>query len=174
MKFYATAADFCTLFRLVAAVVVVYMGLTQGAAALPHVVTLVVLAWITDGLDGPLARRSNTPTHFGKYEFAVDVLLTWATFAYLTLAGFVPWRWAVLYTILAMVVVALAQRKAVLVAFMRPIDLTSGLIALRHAPEITLLFVAWLVGLGLVRWRQTKVRVKAWLLDLASLLKRDR
>lgn len=174
MRLYAVLADALTLFRLVVAAIVVYLGLVEARAALSHVITLVVIAWVTDGLDGPLARRAGQTTRFGKYEFLADVLLTWATFAYLTLAGFIPWRWAILYTLVAMIVVALAQRKSVLVAFMRPIDLTSSLIALRYAPEITLLFAAWLVGLGLVRWRQTKARVRAWLADLYGLVRRRR
>ena len=172
MNLYTWLADLLTLSRIGIAGVVIYLGLTRGATAFPYVVALVILAWVTDGLDGPLARRGRHPTRFGKYEFVADVALTWATFGYLTLAGFIPWVLALVYTLLAMVVVALAQRKSVMVAFMRPIDLTSGLIALRHAPELTLFFLAWLVGLGLVHWRRTQQRVITWLRDLYTLLRR--
>ncbi len=171
MSVYTWLADVLTLTRLGVAGVVVYLGITQGATAFAHVVALVVFAWVTDGLDGPLARRGNRPTRLGRYEFIADVALTWATFAYLTLAGFIPWLLAVIYTVLAMVVVALAQRKSVMVAFMRPIDLTSGLIALRHAPELTLLFLAWLLGLGLVHWRRTQRRITNWVRDLYAFLR---
>ena len=173
-KVFGYLADALTLLRLGIALVVLYLGKVRGADALPQVIVLVALAWVTDGLDGPLARRSPVPTRLGRYEFLMDVMLTWTTFAYLTLAGFIPWVLALLYTGLALLVIALVQRKSVIVAFMRPIDLTSGLIALRHAPEITLLFLVWLVGLGLIHWRRTKNRIATWLRDLLSLVRRPR
>lgn len=169
---FAILADMLTLFRVSIAIVVVLAGWWYGNKAFPYVVGLVALGWISDGIDGSLARRSTRATRLGRFDFLVDVMLTWATFAYLTLAGYIPWLLAILYTVITLVVVAYFQRKSVVVAFMRPIDLTSGLIALRHAPEITLIFVAWLVGLGLMRWQRLKTRVRAWLKDLWGLIKR--
>lgn len=168
---YALLADILTLLRVGIALVVVVAGWRYGDNAFPYVVTLVALGWVSDALDGPLARRSTRPTRLGRYDFFVDVLLTWATFAYLTLAGYIPWLLALVYTAIALVVVAYFQRRSVVIVFMRPIDLTSGLIALRHAPEITLLFAVWLVGLGLVRWQRLKTRVRAWLRDLRALFR---
>ncbi len=169
---FALLADVLTLLRVGIAVVVVLVGWWYGDKAFPYVVGLVALGWISDGLDGPLARRSERATRLGRFDFLVDVMLTWATFAYLTLAGYIPWLLALVYTAITLVVVAYFQRKSVVIVFMRPIDLTSGLIALRHAPEITLIFVAWLVGLGVVRWQRLKARVRAWLKDLWALVKR--
>ncbi len=171
---YRLLADLLTVLRAAIAIVILFLGIRFGAAAFPYVVALVALGWVSDGLDGPLARRSNAPTYLGRFDFLVDVTLTWATFAYLTLAGFIPWPLALLYTLLTLIVVAHFQRKSVMIVFMRPIDLTSGLIALRHAPEITLIFVAWLIGLALVRWRRVKTRVRAWLLDLWTLVRGKR
>ncbi len=167
---YRLLADFLTVLRMAIAGIIVYLGIRFGAVAFPYAVVLVAIGWVSDGLDGPLARRSKTPTRLGRFDFLVDVTLTWATFTYLTLAGFIPWPLAVVYTLLTLVVVAHFQRKSVIVALMRPIDLTSGIIALRHAPEVTLIFIAWLIGLGVVRWRRVKTRVRAWLQDLWLLL----
>ncbi len=168
---FAFLADMLTVIRLSIAAFIVYLGIAEGAAAFPRVVMLAILAWVTDGLDGPLARRSKGRTRLGRFDFLVDVAMTWASFAYLTLAGFIPWPLALLYTLITMVVVAYFQRKSVMIVFMRPIDLTSSLIALRYAPELTLLFLAWLVGLGLIRWRRTKARIRAWLSDLYLLVR---
>lgn len=169
---YTLLADVLTLVRVGVGIAVVLAGWLYGAAAFPYVVGLVAVGWISDGLDGPLARLSKKPTRLGRYDFLVDVFLTWATFAYLILAGYIPWILGVLYTAIALVVVAYFQRKSVVIVFMRPIDLTSGIIALRHAPEITLLFIVWLVGLAVVRWRRFKTRVQAWLQDLWTLVRR--
>ncbi len=173
---YTLLADALTIVRVSIGLLILYAGWRFGADAFPHVVVLVVLGWISDGLDGPLARRGQkyARTRLGRYDFLVDVFLTWATFAYLTLAGYIPWLLALLYTLVALVVVAYFQRKSVVIVFMRPIDLTSGLIALRYAPEVTLLFLAWLVGLGLIHWRRTKTRVREWLRDLYHLARYGR
>ena len=58
----ALIADLLTLSRILAACVLVWLGLTGGASALPAAVLTVVLGWTTDQLDGWFARRSPTTT----------------------------------------------------------------------------------------------------------------
>ncbi len=166
IDFYASLADALTLLRALSAVWIVYLGWRYGRASISSVAVLIAAGWIADGLDGPLARRSRRPTWLGRYDFVVDVLLTWATFAYLTLAGYVPWPLALMYTLLAMLIVTYFQRKSVMIAFMRPIDLTTAVIALQSVPQIAALFSLWLVGLGIVHWRRVNTRLRAWLCDL--------
>ncbi len=163
---YAVLADALTLLRALSAGLIVYLGWKYGRESISSVALLIVAGWIADGMDGPLARRSHRRTLLGRYDFVIDVLLTWATFAYLTLAGYIPWPLALLYTLLAMFVVAYFQRKSVMVAFMRPIDLTTAVIALQSVPQIAALFSLWLVGLGIVHWRRVKTRVRVWICDL--------
>ena len=54
---------------------------------------LAMVAWISDNLDGFMARRipNRQPSWLGRHEFAVDVVFTWATLAFILLAGFLPW-----------------------------------------------------------------------------------
>lgn len=173
MRIYAFFADALTTVRLLISPTLVYLGWHNGASVLPQVVLLVLVGVVADGLDGPLARlaQRHTRTRLGRYDFAVDVLFTWAIFVYLTLAGFIPWPLALVYTLLAVLVVAHFQRKSVIIVFMRPIDVTGGIIALRHTPEMALLLFAWLVGLGIVHWRRVKERTWAWLCDLYATVR---
>ncbi len=166
---YARIADGLTLFRALTGLAILYEGWTHGRHSLHRVAVYIVMGWIADALDGAFARRSGQRTYLGRYDFLIDVFLTWTTFGYLTLAGYIPWALALLYTLIAMIIVALVQRKAVVIVFMRPIDLTTGLIAFRYVPELALLFGLWLVGLGIVRWQRVKTRMRQWICELVLL-----
>ncbi len=168
---YARVADGLTLFRALTGVAILYEGWKYGRNSVHQVAIYIIIGWIADALDGAFARRSGQRTYLGRYDFLVDVFLTWATFGYLTMAGYIPWPLALLYTLIAMIIVALVQRKAVVIVFMRPIDLTTGLIAFRYVPELALLFGLWLIGLGIVRWRRVKTRVRGWIRELIALLR---
>ena len=48
----ALIADLLTFSRILAAGILVWLGLTEGASALPAAVLVVVLGWTTDQLDG--------------------------------------------------------------------------------------------------------------------------
>ena len=52
-----TVADTLTVLRVFLALWIFWLGITAGPSALPMAVTLLVLCWATDLLDGPLARR---------------------------------------------------------------------------------------------------------------------
>ena len=171
---YALLADALTLFRGLSAPVIVYQGWRYGRKSIVSVALLIAAGWIADGLDGPLARRSRRRTLLGRYDFVIDVLLTWATFGYLTLVGYIPWPLALLYTLIALFVVAYFQRKSVMIVFMRPIDLTTAVIALQSVPQLAALFSLWLIGLGIVHWRRVKTRVRLWLCDFYMTMRYGR
>lgn len=166
MAAWAWLADLLTLLRVVVAIWLVWIGLTQGATALPQAVLVALAAWLSDALDGPLARRSRQPTLLGRYDFVADVLLTWSALLYITLSGFLPIWLTVVYTILTTVAVIAFQRKAVMVLFMRPVDLTCGLVALTRAPEAGWMLAATLAGLAVVHRRRLRDRALLWLREL--------
>ncbi|MCS7222488.1 MAG: CDP-alcohol phosphatidyltransferase family protein [Anaerolineae bacterium] len=166
MAAWAWLADLLTLLRVVVATWLVWMGLTQGAAALPQAVLVALVAWLGDALDGPLARRSRHPTLFGRYDFVADVLLTWSALIYITLSGFLPIWLTIVYTILTTVAVIAFQRKAVMVLFMRPVDFTCGIVALTRSPEAGWMLAATLAGLAVIYRRRLRDRALLWLREL--------
>ncbi len=162
----AWLADLLTLLRMVVAVWLVWIGLTQGAAALPQAVLVALAAWLSDALDGPIARWSRQQTLFGRYDFVADVLLTWSALIYITLSGFLPVWLTVVYTLLTTAAVIAFQRKAVMVLFMRPVDFTCGIVALTRAPEAGWMLAATLAGLAVLYRRRLRDRVLLWLHEL--------
>jgi len=165
----ALLADALTFFRALMAPVVVWLGATQGAASLPLVVLLLTLAWVADWIDGPLARSAGRSTRLGRYDFPIDVGLTWATFLYLALAGFVPLAAVLVYTILALVAELWCRRRVVLMVFMRGIDILIGAIVLRTAPVFLAPFFVLLVVFAIARRKRLQRQIKLALAELVAI-----
>jgi len=165
----ALLADGLTFSRAVVALAVVWLGVSQGAASLPMVVVLLTVAWVTDWIDGPLARSAGRPTLLGRFDFPIDVGLTWATFLYLALAGFVPLAAVLLYTLLALGAQLWCRRRVVLMLFMRGIDILIGVMVLRYAPVFLAPFVVLLVVFAIARRKRLQRQTKLALAELATI-----
>lgn len=70
-------ADLLTLSRFFLSLGIIVMGVWRGKGTLLTVVMMAFLAWITDALDGPLARRAHPQrvTWIGEQDFPVDVFM---------------------------------------------------------------------------------------------------
>ena len=165
----ALIADLLTLSRVVAAVVLLWLGLTRGASALPAAVLVVVLGWTTDQLDGWFARRSSTPTRLKDRDFHVDLIFYTGILAYLALARFLPARLVAGFVILGGAAWLLTRKKAVAVLCLRIIDVACGVIIFMNLPVIGFLLVAWLVVLAVVYRHRLAERVPKWYGDLRGL-----
>ncbi len=164
----AWIADLLTLSRVVVSVWLVWLGMTQGASALPQAVIVTLIAWLGDSFDGWFARRAGKPTLLGRYDFVVDVMLTWSALVYITLSGFLPVWLTAIYTLLTGIVVAAFQRKTVMILFMRPVDVTCGMVVLMQAPREGWVLAVTLAGLAVAHRQRLRDRVPRWLRDLAE------
>jgi hypothetical protein len=87
-------ADLITLTRAVIGFCLAWIGISQGAAALPRAVTLLLAAWTSDVADGPVARRSRvqSASWLGEHDLEVDMAVACGVLVYLLAASFVsPW-----------------------------------------------------------------------------------
>jgi phosphatidylglycerophosphate synthase len=84
-------ADLITLSRALLVFVFAWIGLTEGAEALPLVALLLVYSWTSDLLDGPIARRSRVSYHtwLGDHDLEVDMSVSVGVLVYLLAAGYV-------------------------------------------------------------------------------------
>lgn len=83
----ALAADTLTGFRFVAAVALLLLA---ASGAFTGVALLLSIAWITDFLDGRLARRAGTPTRFGRWDMWADTSLGVGLVIGLVIEGTLP------------------------------------------------------------------------------------
>jgi phosphatidylglycerophosphate synthase len=165
----AVAADLLTFSRLIAAGIMLWLGL-QGPQTLPWAILVAVLAWTTDQLDGWAARRASTPTHLAPADFAIDSALYACTLAYLVMTGFVPAAPAIAFVVLALGLWLIYRRKAIAILCVRLIDLLSALVIFKHKPLIGALLVGWVVVLAVLYRRRLMERVPLWLAELAHLV----
>jgi hypothetical protein len=87
-------ADLITLTRAVIGFCLAWLGISQGAAALPRAVSFLIAAWTSDVADGPVARRSRVQysSWLGDHDLEVDMAVACGLLVYLLAAGFVsPW-----------------------------------------------------------------------------------
>jgi len=96
-----TLADVLTAMRFCLAGFILWLGVKGGAEVLPAAVVTLILAWLTDVLDGPLARRDPSGRHtwIGDRDLEVDMLVSLAVLAYLTLAGYLTFMAVVGYVV---------------------------------------------------------------------------
>jgi cardiolipin synthase len=152
MRVYAkTLADTLTAIRLLIAIWIAWLGITGGQNALRMATIALILAWATDALDGPLARRdpSQRETWIGNHDLHVDMVVACGVLVYLTAAGFVPLPVSLGYLLLS----------GILLWFFRSVHLAWGLqvpsygkmllVALQEAPLYGVLAVGW-IGLTVV------------------------
>lgn len=165
----AVAADLLTFSRLIAAGIMLGLGL-QGPQTLRLAVLVVVLAWTTDQLDGWAARRASTPTHLAPADFAIDSILYACILAYLVMAGFVPAAPAIAFVVLALGLWLVFRRKAIALLCLRLIDLLSAVIIFKYAPLIGALLVAWVAVLTILYRRRIMERLPRRLAELAHLV----
>ena len=170
----AVLADSLTLLRMVAAGVIVWLGWTVGGRALPAVLLILTMAWIGDAFDGILARRTSRVTLLRSLDFPVDVALTWALLAYLTLAGFTPVLLAAAYTAIALISGLWLHSKAVLSLLLRGVDFMLVIVAAPRALPYLLPLLVWLIGYIVFTRRRNQERTQRWLNDMSILIEAAR
>jgi len=153
-------ADLLTAVRFCLAGFILWLGVKGGAEALPVAVGALILAWLTDVLDGPLARRdpSGRQTWIGDLDLQVDMSVGLAVLAYLTLAGYLTLKAALGYVV---VWVLLWYFRSPHLGWTIQAPPYAGMVyaALRDAPRYGLMIVGYLVLVVVVTWPRFPQRV---------------
>jgi cardiolipin synthase len=171
-----TLADTLTGARFLLGLYLVWLGMHSGPRGMATATLTLLVAWVTDVLDGPLARRDPRRRHtwVGDHDLEADLAVGLGVWSYLALAQFIPHLVALAYVAIA--VAALLRIGTAPLAW--------GLQAL---PYGAMIWTAWRVvsplGWVLVLWigvvlvatwpRFPKQMLPEFLAGMASLLKRD-
>jgi hypothetical protein len=96
-------ADFLTTIRFFIGTIFIYLGFYVGKKAFPFTIFLTILGWLSDVLDGALARASKVKykTFIGEHDFHVDFIFSFSLLIYLVLSGFVSFIIIFIYLITA-------------------------------------------------------------------------
>ena len=149
-----TLADALTAVRFCLAGFILWIGAQGRAEAMPTVAVALISAWITDLLDGPLARRDPTGRHtwIGDRDLEVDMLVGLAVLAYLTMAGYLAFKAAVAYVIVCAVLLRTFRSLHLAWAVQAPPYAGMIYAALRDAPRYGLMIVGYIALVLVATW----------------------
>jgi len=166
-----TVADILTATRLFMAIFILLLGLFVGREALGTVMMVQLLAWTTDILDEPLARRdaSGRSAWWDDKDFPIDALLVLALFLYLTVSGFiVPW-FSTIYLSLGTILLFRFRSQQVAMSFMAPILALTLYLAFRHVPIWGFTTVAWCIVALISNWPRFVYVVESFIEGMRAL-----
>lgn len=103
MLYAKTIADILTAGRAILGLLLIYTGILYKADGLAFATVTLLSAWITDILDGPIARRDTREitTWIGEHDLEADLIVALGVWFYLGLAGFISPIWIITYLVLA-------------------------------------------------------------------------
>jgi len=149
-----TIADTLTASRFLLALAIVWLGLRIGQPALPTVTLALVMGWVSDVLDGALARRAlnQRRTWLGDNDLSVDVCVALGLLGYLTFSGYVSPAIAVSYVLMTGALIWRFRSRALAMAAQAPVYAILLYLALRDASTYGALAVGWIVLVTVVTW----------------------
>jgi phosphatidylglycerophosphate synthase len=170
-------ADLITLSRALLLFVFAWLGLTQGAEALPLAGMLLVYSWISDLLDGSIARRSRVYYHtwIGDHDLEVDMAVSIGVLIYLLASGFVGLPLGIVYVLIWLLIFwrwGLQRSPGML--FQAPIYAALIWFSLRDAFYYGIIQVFWILAVVVVTWpRFPKEVVPGFLAGFGFLRKKN-
>lgn len=150
-------ADALTVLRAIFGLCIGGLGLVQGKEALSTVVAITIFSWLSDLVDGPLARRDPDvhTTWIGEHDAEADLATSLGIAAYLLLSGYVAVWLGVVLIIAILLPWMLHSYQLAWPCYAVPYVILLGL-ALRDMPFFGWLVIVYLGVTLLVRWRRLK------------------
>lgn len=150
-------ADMITAGRAMLGLALIWLGLAQGADALPAVVMLMLLDWTGDFIDGTIAKRSRHPRRswIGDCDVQVDAFVSIGLGIYMMSAGFVVASVGFWYAVLwVLIFMRFGLERNLLMLAQTPVYLWFIIVVLQLAPSMGNWLIVW-VGVALViNWRR--------------------
>lgn len=150
-------ADLLTISRVLLAFLLAVIGLTRGADGLPLAVTVLLISWFTDLVDGPLARLAppSPPSWIGRHDAEADLSTSLGVAAYLAFSGYMP-RWlAVALVVLMLGVWFLHSYQLAWPLYAIPYAVLA-VVAFGAAPVWGRILVGYLFGTLVLRYRRLR------------------
>ncbi len=146
-------ADGLTLLRSLLGVALAGLS-TAGKNTLSMAVLLVLSAWISDFLDGPLARHDtdHSVTWIGRHDLEADMTAAGGTWIYLWGSGLIGFPLLLGVSLVSMALLVWTRSIHVTSAFMAISYGTFLGISLRDVPSSGALLIGWLIFLVIVTW----------------------
>jgi cardiolipin synthase (CMP-forming) len=148
-------ADLITFSRALLIIVLPWLGLTRGADGLPAAVLMMFYSWISDMLDGPIARRSSRSYHtwLGDHDLEIDMAVASGLLVYMLIAGYVPLVVGALYLLIWVIVfLYFSVLRSLGMLYQAPIYGWFIWTALKFIPNYGISIIIWIVLVVIITW----------------------
>lgn len=174
MSFLKTIANTLTIFRFFIGFIIAFIGNTQKKLGLKAVIIWLLTAWLTDILDGFLARASKAPEDWiGKHDLYADMTVSLGVLYYLTYSGFISIKFTFLFLIISMILLWYFKSKSLADGIQA---IPYGLIiytSFKNEPFYGFLIVVYLIFLIIITWpRFPKEKVPEFINGIKELFKK--
>jgi hypothetical protein len=145
-------ADLLTASRVLMAIQLILLGLTRSSDGLHLAVLLVLISWLTDLLDGRLARRDPNfkPTWIGDHDAEVDLVTSVGVAAYLVFSGYLATWLGLVIVVFLLVLWILHSRQLAWPIYALPYVLLL-ITAFQDAPLLAWVMVGYLLVTSIIQ-----------------------
>lgn len=155
------AADLLTMTRFFIAGMIVLTGILFGAGAFSVAVILVMSGWITDSIDGTLARSSFTEeTWVSDLDFSADLSLVYSFFLFVVITGLYPIIPALALVLAGSLVVMLRPSRSTMEIVSAPIFALPIVLSFLGGLVIGICCVSFVLTVAVVRWDYLKEQAR--------------
>jgi phosphatidylglycerophosphate synthase len=161
-------ADILTSVRLFVAILIAICAFFADKSLLAMVVTLTLIGWTTDVIDGKMARLDPTgkKTWIGDMDFATDIILIYSGLLYFITAEFLPFWPFLCYSLFAAITAIIWTKKSVMMAVAAPIAATPIIFSFIYIPVLGWIFIGWIALDLLLNWPRFAREVKEFIEDM--------
>ena len=165
-------ADLLTITRVLLGIGIAALGIIGGKEALPLVVVALVLAWLTDLVDGAFARRDPdpAPSWLSEHDAKADMTVGLGVMGYLMLSGYVA-LWLGGLIILAAIAVRIWHSRGLAFPFYAISFVFLGVVIWQQQPNRFLIIGAYLLIIIILRRRRLRDEYLPEFFDAVSSLR---
>ena len=150
-------ADLLTAFRFTFAGMLALLGIGRDRSSLGLALYLILGSWISDFLDGTLARRTQPlrDSWLGDHDLIIDMAASTGLLVYLTGAGFLAPAFSLSYVVAWLFIFwQIGVSKSTGSLFQAPVYGLFLWVAIRRVPKIAVLALYLIAGMLLLSWRR--------------------
>ncbi len=165
-------ADALTGLRVFLGAGIAWLALSKGESGFTAVAAMLVLAWLSDILDGAAARRSKyaSPSWIGRHDLETDIWVSLAILFYLGQSRFISAWVPIIYLLACTLAIALiGYGRSLGMLIQAPIYAGFIWIAWHHRPAAAVAMLGWIVLAILLTWPRFPRQVIPDFLESISL-----
>jgi hypothetical protein len=167
-------ADTLTIARFFIAALILLVGFYRGATALEFALMALLTGWITDCVDGTLARKSGAEKTWVSYvDLYADVSLVFSFFLFIVITGLFPVFNALAIVAALGVTVCISPTRAVIKIVVSPFYALPIVLSFVAGFWMGICFLTFIITFSIIRWDHIIEETRETLLEVTEYVAED-